>query len=219
MSTRALIGRYTEQGRNWIAAWHQFDSAPPALGALILRSLNRSSIGELAESFLSQPCWAAWPGSPAHELEFQDLVTPETVLWAFDWAYLVTARPRSGIELHSMTSLREGGSPVDFVEVLPGKPPSRRSFRVPKAKDIHAKVRLATTLEGLREALTGTPPDFQSRMLAYSEIPPHFNLSFEERSALPVQTRVSYLARKSSRCLRESLRPDGQYEYVIERFP
>lgn len=222
MSTRALIGRYTDTSGNWIAAWHLFDSAPQALGARILRSLNggRGSIGELADSFLSHPCWSAWPASPEHgHEEFEKLVTAETVVWAFDWAYLVTSTPKLGIELHSMDSLREGRSPLDFVEVLPGKPPSRRSFRVPKAKEIYAKVRLATTLEELREALTGTPPDFRSRMLAYSEIPPHFELSSGERSALSAQTRVSYVARKGSRCLRESLQPDGRYEYVIERFP
>jgi len=222
MSTRALIGRYTDQRRNWIASWHLFDSAPLALGARILLSLGsgRGSIGELADSFLSHPCWSAWPEFPEHGLgEFEKLVNAETVVWAFDWAYLVTSGPRLGMELHSMDSLRGGRSPLDFVEVLPGQPPSRRSFCVPKPKDIHAKVRLATTLEELREALTGTPPDFPSRMLVYSEIPPHFKLSFGERSALSAQTRVSYVARKGSRCLRESLRPDGHYEYVIERFP
>lgn len=217
MSTRALIGRYGSGG--WTAAWHLFDSAPAVLGVRILRCIDGhpDALRRLGDSFLSRPCWREWPTEPETELEeFQGLATPETVQWAFDWAYLVSSR---GIDLHSLATLRKGAPPLDSVEVLLGKPLATLSFRVPKAKDVHARVRRARSLEDLREALSGTGAEFESRMLAYAEIPAGLKLTFEERAALPRATRVTYLARKEGRCLREHVNADGTCGYVIEDFP
>lgn len=220
MSTRALMGRFRNDG--WVASWHLFDSAPSVLGARLLRSVDArpGALHRLADSMVSKPCWRGWPVEPEADLdECRDLATPATVVWAFDWAYLVS-EAANRIELHTAETLRGGLPPVDSVEVSPGRPPRRRTFRLPTPpKRHHALVRRARTLEELREALSATPPDFASRMLTYAEISQALELTRAERDALPDVTRVSYVARKDGRCVRELPNPDGTWRYVIEDFP
>lgn len=220
MSTRALMGRFQNDG--CVASWHLFDSAPSVLGARLLRSVDArpGALHRLADSMVSKPCWREWPVKPEEDLEeFRDLATPATVVGAFDWAYLVS-EAANRIELHTVETLRGGLPPVDSVEVSPGQPARRRTFRVPTPpKRDHALVWRARTMEELWEALAGTPPDFTSRMLTYAEISPALKLTRAGRDALPDVTRVSYVARKDGRCVRELPNPDGMGRYVIEDFP
>lgn len=219
MSTRALMGRFRNDG--WVASWHLFDSAPSVLGARLLRSVDArpGALRRLADSMVSKPCWREWPVEPEEGLEeFRDLVTPATVVWAFDWAYLVS-EAANRIELHTVETLQAGRPPIDSVDVPPGRPPRRHTFRVPTPKGGNALVRRARTLEELRDVLAGTPPDFASRMLTRAEISPALKLTRAERDALPDVTRVTYVARKDGRCVRELPNPDGTWRYVIEDFP
>ncbi|MDI3285182.1 hypothetical protein [Polyangium sp. 15x6] len=90
MSTRALVGHYTEE-RAWRAVWVHYDGAPEELGARLCRAVQLSG-GDSAlvlEHVFSTNGWSSWPDRPHHPLDPDDQVLTSAKGDAdFDWYYL-----------------------------------------------------------------------------------------------------------------------------------
>lgn len=90
MGTRALVGRYTEDGR-WRAVWVHYEAYPDRLGADLVRAvaLSEGDARPVLEHLFSTRGWTMWPSDPHHPAHPDDVIfTPDNVFYDFHWFYL-----------------------------------------------------------------------------------------------------------------------------------
>lgn len=121
MSTRALVGHYTDDG-SWRAVWVHVDGAPEDLGAHLARAVELYG-GDprpvLAHVFSTKGWWS-WPDDPHHPADPDDVIfTPENVYDDFHWLYLF-AVPERRLDVVSAGEDLEPKRQVHFGDL--GKP-------------------------------------------------------------------------------------------------
>lgn len=96
MSTRALVGHYTDDGA-WRAIWVHVDGAPEELGAHLARAveLHGGDPRPVLAHVFSTKGWWSWPDDPHHPADPDDVVfTPENMNDDVHWLYLFAVPER-----------------------------------------------------------------------------------------------------------------------------
>lgn len=96
MSTRALVGHYTDDG-SWRAVWVHVDGAPEDLGAHLARAvvLHGGDPRPVLAHVFSTKGWWSWPDDPHHPADPDDVIfTPENVIDDVHWFYLCAVPER-----------------------------------------------------------------------------------------------------------------------------